>query len=394
MFELHPSIGIAEEYTDNFNLTPGEGQANFRTSVSPGLTLLINRPFTKGQISYNLQVAHDSSEPEDLKLFHSFLGQVSWQPMPRLTLTVADVLTQGDDAAQADQLSLRRERESFTTNTFSVTSDYLLGNVATRQYYRITTFLQEGDDLTGGDTTTQALGLSASRAFYQTNTASVGYDYLTSDTTNETVSGHEFTGTLARQLTTLRSVGVTGSVAYRTAEDDFGGDSNYSKWSIALFNSFVVPGRWSMQGSLGYSWLVPDTGQSHGLITSATTFTFEFARATATLGIDQGFSETFAAGEDFGVVETRGIHAALNYAFTPALSGRASAFLRENDFTGVAGEERGTERTWGGELSFAARLRRWLMFHLNYNYTDATQSSSGRGGYTENRVRAALDATF
>ena len=64
--------------------------------------------------------------------FHSVLGQVSWQATPRLRFTVADAFTHNDQPPEADSLGLRRERATFTSNAFSLSADYLLDRVATR----------------------------------------------------------------------------------------------------------------------------------------------------------------------------------------------------------------------------------------------------------------------
>ena len=180
-FELHPTAGLSEEYSDNFNQSSRNKQENFRTTLSPGLILLINGAFTKGQIGYTLLGTQDSST-EETGLFHSLLGQVSWEATPRLRLTASDVLTRSDEPARADQLGLRRGRRTFTSNGFSLASDYLPANVATQAYYRLGTFFEDH----GQDTTTHAFGGSASTAFYQIHTGRVGYEYQTSETSGTT----------------------------------------------------------------------------------------------------------------------------------------------------------------------------------------------------------------
>src|SRR6266850_7126261 len=39
LFEIHPLVGVSEEYTDNFNRTVRNRTENFRTSVSPGMSV-------------------------------------------------------------------------------------------------------------------------------------------------------------------------------------------------------------------------------------------------------------------------------------------------------------------------------------------------------------------
>ncbi|MBI3857536.1 MAG: hypothetical protein HY293_17790 [Planctomycetes bacterium] len=393
-FELHPSVSLSEEYTDNFNLSRRNKQENFRTSLSPGLTLLINGAFVKGQVGLSLSATHDSlTDVTRVADTSSLLGQVSYEVTPRFRLTASDVLTRSDEPALADALSLRRERGGFTSDTFSLSADYLLDKIATREFYRLGTFFDEKGDL---DTVSHTFGVSAGTTIYETNSVNAGYEYLTSQTSKGSdVSGHQLTASLARQLTSLASAGVSGSYALRTVtSDNSDGKSDFTIWSISFFSAYAIPGRWSLTSSVGFSRLESDAGADTNSVTTVTTFTYYLARAVATLSVDQGFSETFAQGESFGVVKTRGVRASLAYPLTPFIGGTASTFYRQNEFTGVGGGgPGGTEGTWGGTVSFSVQLLRWLGMGLEYDHTEATSSGSRRG-YIENRARASLNASF
>ncbi len=394
-FELHPSITISEEYTDNFNLSRRDKQENFRTSLSPGLTLLINRPFVTGQIGFSISATHDSLTDEtSVADTSSLLGQVSYEVTPRFRLTASDSLTRSDEPALADALNLRRERGGFTSNTFSLSADYLIDKIATREFYRLGTFFDERGGL---DTVSHTFGVSAGTTIYETNSVNGGYEYLTSHTANGSdVSGHQFTTSLARQLSPWSSAGVSGSYAVRTVTaDDSARETDFSIWSVSLFTSYAIPGKWSLTGSVGFSRLNSDSGGETSSVTTVTSFTsYHFAPATATLSVDQGFSETFSQGQSFGVVETRGVRGSLSYPLTPFIGGTASTFYRQNEFTGVGGSGPGqTEDTWGGTVSFSVQLLRWLGLGLEYGHTEATSATRG-GGFIENRARVSLNASF
>jgi hypothetical protein len=424
-FTLQPSVTLSEEYTDNFNLTRRDKQGNFRSTVSPTLRLLINSAFTRGTIAYTFAPSHDTAT-DDLQLFHSLLGQVEWQANPRWKLTVADTLTRSDQPAEADRLRLRQERQTFTSNIFSLSSDYLIDRVATRQTYQLSTFSEQD----GVTTTSHLFALNASVPIYQTNHVSAGYDYLVSKTSDSAedrdrtgaisdssgrsdISGHQLTLAATRQSTTFRSIGVKGSYALRTVTGQHD-DVDYSLWNVSAFTNYVLPGRLTINGSLGVSGLVIESGDTLGPnLFSATTIRYQFARTVVTLSVDRGFSETFAEGENFGVVETEGITGTVSHAFTPALSGTATAFYRRNKTTDAGGtvslgsRATGTERTesWGGTVALSLRLTRNLLFDLTYSYLNQDSSSNvqgvsttgqtrGDGSYAENRVRAAVTIGF
>lgn len=390
-FALRRSLSLAEEYTDNFRLVEEDGQENFRTTVSAGLGLLINHVFAKGEINGGLSAAYDSAtDSGQLNLFPSLQGEVSRQVSPRLRLTASDQLVRSDEPALADVLSLRRERRTFTSNVFSLVSDYRLHTVATRQSYNLTTFFDED----GVDTISHALGLSAGTRIYRTNSGTVAYEYLLSHTDAHETTGHQVSASLSRRLNARSSAGLAGSYAIRTTSGGAGSDGEFTIWSLSLFTAHTMPGRWTISSSLGLSQLQNDRGAGTTSVTTATTLSYQFARASASLAIEQGFSETFVHGQNFGVVETRGARGSLSFPVTPFVTGTAGAFYRQNDFTGIGeGPAERTEDSWGATLGFSIRLHRALTLTVDSGHTAWMRSHPG-GLVTENRARAALGISF
>ena len=428
-FNLEPTVSVSEEYTDNFNLTARNKQSNFRSTVAPGLGLNINSAFVKGLVAYKFAPSHDTATDE-VSLFHSFLGQVLWEATPLWTLTLADTLTRSDQPSEADRLGLRQQRQTFTSNTLSLVSDYLLGTVATRQSYQMATFSSEEGD----ETTSHTLALSATVPLGQTNSISGGYEYLVSNSTGGTtssgatstttsgassdfdVTGHKLTAGATRKLNTLRSVGITTSYAVRTVTSGTG-ETDFQLWSAAVFTDYALPGRLKLSSSLGVSGLSSDSGSSVGPnLSTKSSLTYQFARAVLSLAVDKGFSETFAEGENFGVVETEGVNGSLSYPFTPSLTGTLTGSYRRNKTTGIGDTSLGNQQqnqqteNWGGTLSFSLRLRPGLLLELSYTYTRQAGSDSnnrqsvtgttGNGSigidnsYTENRLKAAVNLSF
>ncbi len=409
-FRLQPTVTLTEEYTDNFDLTERNKKSNFRSSVSPGLQLTINSPRTNGVIAYTFMPSYDTAT-DDVSFFHSLLGQVVWQVNPRWTLMLADTFIRSDQPEEADALGLRQERRDFTTNTLSLTSDYLIGLVATRQSYRMTIF----NDESGGDTTTHVVSASATVPIYRLNAVSAGYEYLTTETEpgsrvqgsagareQSSLHGHQFTGTFSREISRLATVGLKGSYALRNDTDQQGNDEDFQIWTASTFARYVLPGRLMLDGSFGVTGLTTDSGESQGPgFFTATSVSYEFGRATVSLAFNRGFSETFADGQNRGVVETTAVTGSLGYRFTPALSGRISGSYRRNDPTGLGDDVAQTSEStiWNGTVGFSWRIQQRLLLDLNYSYID--QSGGERtvdgvniNGYTENRVSAALRIVF
>jgi hypothetical protein len=430
-FSLHPSVTVSEEYSDNFRLSSvGKKQENFRTTIAPGAALDINGAFTTGRIAYTLSGAYDSSAT-GISLFHSLLGVIIWQATPQLALTVSDALSRSDSPEQADQLTLRRQRVTFTSNSFFAGSEYHIGPVFTTESYRLSTF----SDQSGGDTTSHTLAATIGTSFYRDNSVTAGYTYLTSRTSStaggsstalsttgaETTSGHTFTGTLSRVLNIRTSAGVSGSYSIRTSSgpaagalssgaftpETFGATGfgagafgDYTIWNVVAFDSYIS-GPLSLSGSLGFSRLT-HRSQSFDSVSSQDTLAYRFARgAVVTVGFDSGFSETFAQGQNFGVIQTRGVTASLFYPLTPFLTGQVTGFYRQNETTGVGNQRSGLRSdSWGTTLSMTYQISLNINLALDYRHTEVTGQGpaafgqSGINGYAENRIRLSLGAIF
>jgi hypothetical protein len=391
IFTLVPGLSLSEEYSDNFNLTKTDRESNFRTSISPGAKLLINGATLRGIVGYTLNAAHDSTG-KDFEFFHSFLGQITWEATPFWRLTVADVFTKSDEPGEADRLGLRRQRETFTNNTLSATSDLKLGLVTTREYYRWEQFSSGSND----DTTTHTIGASAIVPLYVDNQLTFGYEYVKSHSAQTSdLTGNQFTAAFARKLSSLMTVGISGSYAFRNLTNVDGSDQKFQIWNAVLFDNYAA-GPLTLSVGLGVSGVTSDTGQSKGpLFAPVASLTYTFARAVASLSVDRGFSETFLAGEDFGVVETLGATASLSYAFTPNTSGFVSAYYRKTDQADIGGGQVTASRNElvGFAASVAWRITDWARLSLAYTYTQRFDDNTNPG-YTENRARLGIDFAF
>ena len=415
-FQIQPTISVTGEYTDNFGLTERNKESNFRSTVSPGLLLGINTPVTQGLISYTFSPAYDTAT-EDFSYFHSLLGQVVWQANPRWRLTLADTLTRSDQPGDADRLGLRQERRTFTSNILSLDSDYLIGRVQTRQSYRLSTFF---DDLSG-DTVSHVLATSAVLPILRVNSVSAGYEYLISDSepgsdfdsstpggplivgeSDFSVRGHQFTAGASRELSRFSTVGLRGTYALRTATSDTDTDEDdFRIWSVSLFTAYALPGGLTVDGSLGMTGLT-SSGESVGPnFSSSTSISYQFTRALVGVAFDSGFSETFSAGQNFGVVETQGVTGYLSYLFTPSVTGRVSGTYRRNEPTGFGNQSAVSvdTTTWQGTAGLTWRIQRRLSLELTYSYVDQDGGDRGfdsgaDGSYTENRVQAAFRVVY
>jgi hypothetical protein len=393
-FELHYSLGVSEEYSDNFNLTKTDKESNFRTSLTPGITLLINGARTHGQLSYTPSFSYDSSDGGK-NFFQAFTGQVVWEATPLFQLTAADTLSYNDDPLTGG-LNLRRERTPYVANEFSLIGDYRLDTFAVSGHYLLSTFFEDN----GPRTISNTVGATLSKTFLVTNTAAVGYDFIYSTTSEggDNVTGHEGTLSLSRQLNAQTSVGLSGNFAYRIVSGGGLPSDDYYIAGGSLFATYHVPGIWSASGSAGYStlWGQQERGNTQntgGTPLASLLVSYYLPRATLTVEGHSGFSESFARGENFGVVETVGASGSISYSITPLVDANARVFWERNGETGIAGGTAGEPRnTYGGSVGLTYRPLQlpWFSLGLVYTYTQA----DGNDGYTENRATATATANF
>jgi hypothetical protein len=367
LFKFRPDLMLSEDYSDNFNFTQTNQVTNFRTTLAPGGLLFINDPTIKGSVTGSLPITYDSSL-DDVRLFYSLAGEVQWQATPRLRLTVFDTFVKNDSPTYADSLGLQVQRNVYYSNIFALEALYQLVNLDLRASYQLVTFFNE--DPAFGDTTTNTIGLSAATKLYQLTTLALGYQYLTSDTSGDfaptDTQGNQVTTSVERKLSDLASVGVSGG--YSFYESTTGGvPDNFDIWTVSAFALYTLPNILSLRATAGFSELRSDRQGTRSGFSGGLDLLYRLGLAQLSVSANQGFSPTFGYGQNFGVVETRGVAASVFYPFTADVSGTVSAYYRENIGTGVGTTLAGfTDRTWATQVGLSVRLLRWLNLDASY----------------------------
>jgi len=244
------------------------------------------------------------------------------------------------------------------------------------------------------------------------NALTLGYEYLHTKTTVDDTSGtsstnifgptqdskttgHQVTGTYTREVNKDVTAGLTA--VYATREETTMGDRrDFTRKSVSLFSNYVVPEKLIIRSNIGVAQLESDTSSGSPLVTSNSDITYFSGPLTLGLRIERGFSETFGTGQNFGVVETASVSGSVGYKFTPYLSAFISGTYRENKFRGDGGgntQSGQDDKTVSATANITYQILRWLTATVDYTYTD-TRSSDPLASYVENRVRAALNASF
>jgi hypothetical protein len=395
-FDFHPTLGFSEEYSDNFQLTPQNKEQNFRTTITPGGTLLINAPRTQGTVLAGLGIAQDSVNSfGDFSIFGNLSASVQYTVSPRLTLYLSDSFIRNDEPSLADQFGLRQQRQTFTSNSLSLSADWLLDIAAVQGYYQLSTFSS------GSDTVSNVLGFNAGVPIGAVTAIRAGYEFSYSNTSGATAgdatvgSTGDSTGDVAinliwasvsRQLTAAMTGGISGTYSLLSLD-------SARIWNVALFSTYDLPGRLSLSASLGYSSLTSTAGRDISAVSTNTHLTYRLANAVFMVGFFQDFQPTFTQGENFGVTLTRSYTGSFGYGWTPFIDTTLRATYSKNENTGVGNTTTGNTNTFSAQASLSWRVRRWLTLGLDYTYTRYDQGAS-IGIATENHAAVRLSATF
>ncbi|MDO8475169.1 MAG: hypothetical protein Q7W02_03055 [Candidatus Rokubacteria bacterium] len=298
----------------------------------------------------------------------------------------------------ADSSGLRRERQTFTSNTFGASVDWLIDLLQTQYYYRNSFFSNSDTNSTSQNntnSTSQIFGLSASTRVGALNTVQVGYEYSISEMQQDVTSfGNLFSASVSHQLGTYASAGVQGSYSMQTLND-------LKIWNGSVFGTYGLPTGFSFSGSLGYSLLSSDVASNQGGFTGNINASYAHARGVISLGIFQDYRTTYQggqigqsgvdqSGQNFGVVQTLGLTGNFTYQLTPFIGSFIQAAYTQNENTGIGNTKSNTSQDYfTANAGVNWSLLRWLNLSLQY-----TRNQYNQPDRSENRGLLSLTATF
>ena len=399
---------LSEQWTDNFNQTASNKQTNFRTTLGPGGNFVVNGPTTKGFLSGNAGLTYDTApNSSNFNVFPTITAGLQQIFTPRLSLSLANTYVRNNNPTYGDVFGLNTQRQTFTSNYFSASLNYLIDIISTQLYYRNSIYNTSGSNSTIGgnntsDNTSNIIGASASTQVGVYNTVSLGYEYSWSDTSGDASGinsgeshGNLVTASITRQTGTYSSVGVTGSYAVYSPSQQ---PDNHI-WNFSVFSTYGLPSGLSFSGSVGVSQFSQEGQPTSTGVTSNSSVSYTFGPAVASLAIFSGFRNTGLEGQNFGVVQTQAYTASLSYAFTPLVTGSVSGVYSENSPTGSGNNANGQNSSnLAATANLSWQLLRWLNLNGNYTYllrsNPTTGSLTGSGSIPVNTVTLSLGATF
>jgi hypothetical protein len=410
--EFHPTARVAEEYTDNFFQTTTKSEENFRSIFGPGFTLLLNGARTFGTMTAVLDLVHDAAphSGDDVKLFPSATLALRYALTPRVALTVSDTFVRNDEPIAADAFGIRRGRQTFDSNAFSLTADWVVDRTALQAYYRNVLFSNEGSNQnqtgTGqNDTITNILGVNASARIATAYVVRGGYEFSKTDTIGgqgggqaEDTTTHTGFASISRQIGLYGTAGVSTTYSFQTRDST-------KIWNASLFGAYGLPTGLSLSATVGYSLLNSDSQSNEGTVSANANASYRFTRAVISVGVFQDFRQTAQQGQNFGTVVTRSYFGSFLYQLTPFINTVLHANYAENEGTGTGNAQNGgTAKTLSYGATVNWQVLRWLTASLQFTHTKQTGNNFNQGNiagagvftgdFAENRAILSLFATF
>jgi hypothetical protein len=407
---------LSEMWTDNFFFSSTDKQSDYRTVIGPGANLLINGPTTKGSISATWGFTYDTaaSSSDNFNVFPSLNASIVQIFTPRLSATLTDSYSRNNNPYQSNQFGLTTQRQTFTSNQFSVSVNYLIDQIATSVYYRNSYYTSGSSN--GQNTGSNIIGATASMPIGVFNTVGLGYEHSWSDTSGTSSGdlsgqtiGNLLTATYTRKTGLYSTAGVQGSYQWLsgpgTSSNQFGSQSSGDGqiWNISLFSTYGLPSGLSVSGSLGYSQASSSGQSDQGGVTSNSSLTYRFGPASVSLGVFSDFQNTGLTGQNFGVVQTQGVNGNLSYTFTPLVNGSVFASYISNGTTGFGNNSSSpNSNNWNTGVNLNWQILRWLVMNAQYSYSFWNNGGISVGGFTNstsgditvNSVVLSLQATF
>jgi hypothetical protein len=413
MFEFTPTLSMSEQWTDNFNQTSSNKLTNLRTTVGPGGNFVINGPTTKGIISSNAGLTYDTApDSSNFNVFPTITAAIQQTLSPRLSLTLTNTYVRNNNPSNSDQFGLNTQRQTYSSNSFSLGVSYLIDLISTQAYYRNSAYYTGGSN--GNNTSSNIIGLGASTQVGLYNTVSLGYEFSWSDTSGASSgnnsgqsTGNLFTASVARQTGTYSSIGIQGSYQQNSPPQQ---DAQHL-WNVSAFSTYGLPSGLSLSGSIGFSLLTQGNQSNQTGVTSNSSLSYSFGPAAVSVGIFSGFRQTGLDGQNFGLVQTSAYTASFLYAFTPLIAGSVQATYSQNEPTGSGNNSSGSNSnnfngnnssgsessTFSSGATLSWQLLRWLSLSANYSYlllSNPNGSLTGSGTIPVNTATISLGATF
>ena len=381
---FNPRIAIAEEYTDNIELSDNNREDDYITSISPGVTARITSKKVAVEASYDLSYVKYSRFDTNDTLRHRAGVSAGFDLNSKDKFELTNTFVRTEEPLAEEDPTLRRSRRPYFTNavTTGLVHRFDTTNSAFLRYaYRIL----ENEDAAIEDNQMHnpTLGLTywfTRRFGIEGNAAFTRGEFETSDNFDEWFGSIRFITHLNRRL--------DGFLQYNhTFREHEGNTENYQVYDPSIGINFALSKdhRISLRG--GYFFQNRRSSDDEDGFSGSVDLTSRFKRGSIRLSGTGGFVSTDFGAENLGSTRFYQINANILYQLMRQLSARIYGQYRTAEYIDQNRED--DLITSGFNLSY--QPLKWLSLSLDYSYRNF-DSNLDTNDYYENRV--LLNATI
>ena len=373
-------VTVEEVYDSNAFDTSTDPQGDFITTIVPGLAIELAEGKTSLSLRYTPRIFLYARFPEENHVDHSLVAAASWDPTPGLRLFLREsLLITENTAEQASPLGIGQPGLQRTTqNNLSPGMEVRLGPQDTllAEYENIIIDEAQGDDsrINGG------------RVGWRHDLPRGGFNV----TYGAAYVDREIEGNSFAHAGTLRAsyrlnprdellLGVLGSFV----DNQVGENTAILGGDVGLNHEFNPQLRMHVTGGVQVFGL--EEGNPEPRFSTNSNLEWTFPRGSLTLGVFQGYENTFATVDDVGVVLNTSGLGSFSYQLGPRLSlsvrgsyGRVA--FQEQDQTDLV-----------GRATIDVRFQLWqnLFLTAGYNFFDRNSNVADQD-LTDHRVFIGL----
>jgi opacity protein-like surface antigen len=424
------TISLGEEYSDNFFLEERDREEEYRTRLTVGTVYRLESGRSFVSLANSLSGTYDARAEQGNFAFANLAFNVGHQ-LPRLSLALSESFVRSDQVEEARPTGVRRERQTFTTNTISpqVRYDLTPRTALTGAYTNTLVWNENGGGTNGepadgdqrriqGDSISHAFSTGLQHRFTPNLIGGGNYTFTIVDSEQESDTlSHGVTADLGyvinpRTSTSLRAFGTSIDRRDGTTGGDRGeideGDSNIYGLSLGVqrqlttfLTAFVEVGPTVVSRENRPTRVFANWQASLGGSLPLT------RRTSLSFATQQSITDTAGDIDDVGLVQSQSATATLNYTilrnlFASVFANYTRTELLEDIATNVSTQNREfTSWSTGATLSYALTPVWSLSMRYQYQRRDsdvpaeATFDGTRLGGsFDENRVILSLTAAI
>lgn len=393
---LHPYITVAQEYSDNVNLSPTHKKSDFITTVNGGLRFSvlteknygIDLNFAAGYVYYARDHKSDYFSPSGT--LHAW-----YKIAPTLNFRVTDYLIRSDAARERNYSSealegeyllstVREERATYIRNVFSPSLEYRFGRENSFSInYRNNIY--ENQSRRYEDSKENYINPLLTYWFDIRNGISLGYGLALGDfERSPDFVGHTAVGRYTHRFNPKTSIFAEYTQEWRNFESP-SNDYVIYRPSIGISHAFSPTLSGSAQA--GYYWKNENRGVDSSGPYYNLSLTQQAPKTTYTLSFQGGYTEDYFTAENLGFSKYYRVLGSITHRLMPKMHvGVFSSF----ESAKRDGEK---DQIWnlGGNASY--QILQWLSASLRISHRE-NHSNNDLKDYSEYRGIFSLTASF